>query len=125
MKVVITGGGTGGHIYPGLAVAEALRKIEPAAEVRFIGGRGARESRIVPEAGLPFLGVASRKLRKVASPDTLLVLLTLMRGYRQAASHLRTFRPDVLVSTGGYVAAATALAAARQRIPCVIQEYNA
>lgn len=125
MKVVLTGGGTGGHIYPALAVAEAIRRKEPGAEIRYIGAMGGLEAEIVPAAGLPFYGVSAKKLRRPVSPSTMGVLLALFRGYRQAAVTLREFGPDVVISTGGYTAAATALAAARQGRPTIIQEYNA
>jgi len=120
MKVVVTGGGTGGHIYPALAVAEALKRIRPDVEARYIGGTSGPEAQIVPAAGLPFYGVTTRKLRKLLSPGTAGVLLALWKGYREAAACLREFAPEVVISTGGYVAAAAALAAARQRIPTVI-----
>lgn len=120
MKVVVTGGGTGGHIYPALAVADALKRLQPDVEVRYIGGTSGPEAQIVPAAGLPFQGVTTRKLRRVVSPGTLGVLLAFWKGCREAAACLREFAPDALISTGGYVAGAAALAAARQRIPTVI-----
>lgn len=124
LKVVVTGGGTGGHIYPALAVAEAVRRMHPDAEVRYIGGKSGMETEIVPATGLPFHAVTSRKLRKVVSPSTVGVLFALLRGYREAAGYLREFAPDAVVSTGGYVAAATALAAARQGIPTLLQSQD-
>ena len=125
MRIVVTGGGTGGHIYPALAVAEALRKRDPGVELHFVGGTTGPETEIVPRAGLPFLAVKSRKLKKLASVSTLGVLWALWQGYREASSFLRTFKPDVVISTGGYVAAATALAAARQKRPLITQACDA
>lgn len=125
MRIVITGGGTGGHVYPALAVVDAMRASAPDVEIRYIGGAGGMEERIVRDAGLPFDGVTTRKLRKVASLDTILVLLALARGYVGARRALRRFRPQALLGTGGYVAAAAALAAARMGIPVAIHEQNA
>lgn len=120
MKIVVTGGGSGGHIYPALAVVEALNAHRLGVQVKYIGGTQGMEAQLVPAAGLDFVGVTTKKLRKVLSPATLSVVLALWKGYREAADFLRTFKPDVVISTGGYVAAATVLAASRQRIPIVI-----
>lgn len=120
MRIVVTGGGSGGHIYPALAVVEALRIYDPNLEPAFVGGAQGMEARLVPPTGIPFVGVTTRKLRKLVSPSTIGVLLALARGYGEASRFLRTFRPYAVVSTGGYVAAATAIAAARLRIPVVI-----
>lgn len=125
LKAIVTGGGTGGHIYPALAVAEAFKKLEPEAQIHFIGSSQGMEARIVPEAGLHFSGVTARKLYKAVSPGTLMAIFSLMKGYREASAYIRTFRPDVVVGTGGYVAAATVMAGARQGIPTVIVEENA
>lgn len=125
MRVIVTGGGTGGHIYPALAVAEALQAIDPAIEVHYIGGEAGMERTIVPPSGLPAHFVTSRKLRKVASLSTVGVVWSLLKGYGEAARIMRQFDPAVVISTGGYTAAATALAAARQGRPTIIQEYNA
>jgi UDP-N-acetylglucosamine--N-acetylmuramyl-(pentapeptide) pyrophosphoryl-undecaprenol N-acetylglucosamine transferase len=125
IKVILTGGGTGGHIYPALAVAEAIRLREPRAEIRYIGTQGGPEAEIVPACGLSFYGVTAKKLQRLASPATVGVLLAFLRGYREAAALLRSFHPDVVISTGGYTTAATTLAAAWQGRPTIIQEYNA
>ena len=122
---MVTGGGTGGHIYPAIAVAEALRKSDPSIQLHYVGGLTGPETEIVPNAGIPFLAVKSKKLRKLASLSTLGVLWALWQGYREAAAFLKDFNPDVVVSTGGYVAAATGIAAARQGRPLVIQACDA
>jgi UDP-N-acetylglucosamine--N-acetylmuramyl-(pentapeptide) pyrophosphoryl-undecaprenol N-acetylglucosamine transferase len=120
LKVVLTGGGTGGHIYPALAVAEAARRLRLEAEIRYVGGRTGMEAEIVPPTGLPFVGLTTKKLHRLLSPGTVGVLLALWKGYREALAFLRSFRPDVVIGTGGYVAAAAALAAQRLRVPTVI-----
>jgi UDP-N-acetylglucosamine--N-acetylmuramyl-(pentapeptide) pyrophosphoryl-undecaprenol N-acetylglucosamine transferase len=83
------------------------------------------EARIVPDMGLPFVGVTTRKLTRVLSPSTLGVMLALLKGYGEARAYLKEWRPDVAVGTGGYVAAATILAAARQGVPTVILSPDA
>jgi len=120
VRIVVTGGGSGGHIYPALAVVEALNRIDSTIEPAFVGGTQGMEAQLVPPTGIRFVGVTTRKLRKLASPSTLRVLLALAKGYGEASRFLREFRPAAVVSTGGYVAAATAIAAARRRIPVVI-----
>ncbi|MGC8666699.1 MAG: undecaprenyldiphospho-muramoylpentapeptide beta-N-acetylglucosaminyltransferase [Chthonomonadales bacterium] len=123
MRVVVTGGGTGGHIYPAIAVAEELRRA--GDDVLYVGATNGLEARVATDAGFPFVGVAARKIRKLVSPSTVSVLLALARGYRQASAHLMKFRPDVVIGTGGYVAAATGLAAAKRSIPLIIQACDA
>jgi UDP-N-acetylglucosamine--N-acetylmuramyl-(pentapeptide) pyrophosphoryl-undecaprenol N-acetylglucosamine transferase len=123
--VIVTGGGTGGHIYPAIAVVEALRKVDSDIEIQYIGGKTGPETEIVPAAGIPFISVESRKLRRLASPSTLAVLWSLVKGYRQASQFIKEFGPSVVISTGGYVAAAAGLAAANRNIPLITQACDA
>jgi UDP-N-acetylglucosamine--N-acetylmuramyl-(pentapeptide) pyrophosphoryl-undecaprenol N-acetylglucosamine transferase len=125
MRVAVTGGGTGGHIYPAIAVAEALRRSSPDVEIVYIGAVGGREETVAAEFGLPFVGVAARKIRRLISLDTVVSLLVLGRGYLQARARLRELSPDAVVCTGGYVAASAALAAETMGIPVVVHEQNA
>jgi UDP-N-acetylglucosamine--N-acetylmuramyl-(pentapeptide) pyrophosphoryl-undecaprenol N-acetylglucosamine transferase len=120
VKAVVTGGGTGGHIYPALAVAGAIQQRVKEAELLYIGGRSGMESEIVPATGTPYRSVTSRKLRRLLSFSTLGVLWALAQGYREACEQLRAFQPDVVIGTGGYVPAATVMAAVRLRIPTII-----
>lgn len=125
MRIILTGGGTGGHIFPAIAVAQAVMNADSGHEIRYVGSTDGMESRIAPDAGLVFQGVTARKLRKVVSLDTILVIFSLFKGYGEAKGILKEFRPDVVVGTGGYVAAAVVLAAANSRIPTIIVEENA
>lgn len=113
-------GGTGGHIFPALAVAEALKRRQADAELLYIGGSTGMEAQIVPPTGLPFRAVTARKLRQVVSPSTLLVALSLVRGYAEAKRAMREFRAQAVVGTGGYVAAAAVLAGVRMGLPTLI-----
>jgi UDP-N-acetylglucosamine--N-acetylmuramyl-(pentapeptide) pyrophosphoryl-undecaprenol N-acetylglucosamine transferase len=120
MRIVVSGGGTGGHIFPALAVAESLTKLRPDAELLYIGGISGMETRIVPEQGVPFQAVTARKLRKVLSPSTIGVVLSLVKGYLEAKTYLRAFKAEAVVGTGGYVAAAATLAGAHMGLPTVL-----
>ncbi len=120
MRLVVSGGGTGGHIFPAIAVAEEFLRRHSDGEVLFIGSRNGMEASIVPSTGIPFQGVTARKLTRVLSPDTPLVALSLGKGYLEARRYLRAFRADVILGTGGYVAAAAVLAGASMGLPGAI-----
>ena len=120
MRVVVSGGGSGGHIFPALAVAQSVQKLQPDAEVLYIGGASGMECQVVPARGVRFQAVTAKKLRKVISPSTVGVLLSLWKGYREAQGHLRAFGADAVVGTGGYVAAGAVLAGAKLGLPTVI-----
>jgi UDP-N-acetylglucosamine--N-acetylmuramyl-(pentapeptide) pyrophosphoryl-undecaprenol N-acetylglucosamine transferase len=123
MRVVVTGGGTGGHIYPGLAIAERLRE-DWGAEVLFVGG-DRLEREIVPRAGIPFVSVPAAQLPRTPGIRSIGALLRTVAGAAQAARFLRKFRPQVVVATGGYASAPVAFAAALLGIPILLQEQNA
>lgn len=123
MRVVIAGGGTGGHIYPGLAIAEALAEHHPEVRVLFVGGHGLEQD-IVPQAGWPFRHVAARPFPRrltIRAPWSLLVTAA---GALQSLALLRQYRPRVVLATGGYAAAPVGSAAAMLGIPLVVQEQN-
>lgn len=120
MRVAVSGGGTGGHIYPAIAVAESVMRLEPDAEVLYIGGTTGMETGIVPKYGIQYHAVTAKKLRKVVSPSTVGVMVSLLKGYSEAKTYLRAFKADVVVGTGGYVAAAAVLAGASLKLPTVI-----
>ncbi len=125
MRIVVSGGGTGGHIYPALAVAESLKRLRPDAEILYIGAVTGMETEIVPKHSVEFRAITARKLRKTVSLSTFGVALSLLRGHNEARKILREFQADAVIGTGGYVAAATVLAAARLGLPTVIHEGNA
>jgi len=123
MRVVIACGGTGGHIYPGLAVAEALRERDPRTEILFIGSSGL-EARLVPQEGWPFRRVAARQFPRRPSLRALWALGAAAIGTLQSLVLLGRLRPHVVVATGGYAAAPVGAAATMLRIPLVLQEQN-
>jgi UDP-N-acetylglucosamine--N-acetylmuramyl-(pentapeptide) pyrophosphoryl-undecaprenol N-acetylglucosamine transferase len=124
MRVIVTGGGTGGHIFPAIAACEAIKRAEPTSELLYIGGSSGMEKEIVPAAGIPFHAVTARKMPASPSFNTIRGYGALIKGYAEARTQIRAFRPDVLLGTGGYVAAATVAAAARLGVPTVIMENN-
>lgn len=124
MKIVLTGGGTGGHAYPAISIAEALRSDFPDCELLYIGSKNSLEERLACEAGLTFFGVSSRKLKKLASPDTVLTMLALAKGFTEAYSALQRFNPDVVVGTGGYASAAVVMAQSMRRGKTIILEQD-
>ncbi len=121
---VFAGGGTGGHLYPALAIAGEIRKLVPGARICFIGTRGKIESRIVPAEGYEFRTLWISGLRRSLSPGNLLVPVKAVVSVIQAWSHLRDLRPRVVIGTGGYVSGPVLLAASIMGIPTLIHEQN-
>jgi UDP-N-acetylglucosamine--N-acetylmuramyl-(pentapeptide) pyrophosphoryl-undecaprenol N-acetylglucosamine transferase len=117
---VLTGGGTGGHIYPALSVARCLE----GDEILYVGTADGPEAAIVPQAGVPFRSVPSRKLSRKPTPGTLIALGVSGWGVLRAAGLLLSWRPDVVLGTGGYASAGIMFAAALLRIPTVVHEAN-
>lgn len=123
MRVMIAAGGTGGHIYPGITLAQTLR--EQGAEVLFVGTRRGLESDVVPRAGFELKLVSSRYIPRRVSVQVLLALGTAAKGTWEAAGLIRSYSPDVVVGTGGYVSGPVLLMAAALRYPTLIHEQNA
>ena len=121
----MSGGGTGGHVYPALAIAEEVRRVEPSAEILFVGTARGLEARVVPEYGFRLEYIEARGLPRRLSLDASVSLAQTVRGFAQVVGVVRNFRPDVLVGTGGYVSAPALFAAGLLRRPLLIQEQNA
>lgn len=126
-RFVFTGGGTGGHVYPNIAVYEALRKRYPEAEFLYIGTRRGSEARIVGSISQPidFKAVLSRGMPpRLGSPVSLISLFMILLGACKSFFILRSFRPDMIIGSGGYVSAPVLLAAALLKIRVFIHEQN-
>ena len=125
-RIILTGGGTGGHIYPAIAVAEALkRKLgEENVEILFVGAEGKMEMTAVPKAGYRINGVPIAGLQRSLSLKNLLLPFKVIKSIREAKKILKGFQPDVVVGFGGYASAPVLWAAQRMGIPTVIQEQN-
>lgn len=125
MKYIITGGGTGGHIYPAIAIANIIREKESSSEVLYVGTEYGLESELVPRANLPFRTVRVTPIpRKIGIP-LLKSGVRFIQGVHDARQILKEFRPDVVIGTGGFVSGPVVFAAMRCGIPTVIHEANA
>jgi UDP-N-acetylglucosamine--N-acetylmuramyl-(pentapeptide) pyrophosphoryl-undecaprenol N-acetylglucosamine transferase len=124
MKVLIAGGGTGGHVFPGIAVAEELRRGRKDADVLFLGSRRGLEAVAVPEAGFRIRFLLARGFPRKAPWKWPLAALANLVGFLQALFIVGVERPDVVLGTGGYVSAPVAVAAWMWRRPLLLQEQN-
>lgn len=125
MRFLISGGGTGGHIFPAVSIANALKKAQPDAEILFIGALGRMEMEKVPAEGYKIIGLPVRGfIRPLFHPGNLMVLLDLYKSIRQAKKIIREFKPDAAVGVGGYASAAALKAAAALNVPYILQEQN-
>jgi UDP-N-acetylglucosamine--N-acetylmuramyl-(pentapeptide) pyrophosphoryl-undecaprenol N-acetylglucosamine transferase len=125
MRVLIAAGGTGGHIYPGIAVAKEVMRRSPQSEVRFVGTAKGLETRLVPQAGFELSLIESAGLKNVSVAARLRGLLVLPKSFFAARRLIREFRPDVVVGAGGYVSGPVLLTAALARVPTLVMESNA
>ncbi|QSO53877.1 undecaprenyldiphospho-muramoylpentapeptide beta-N-acetylglucosaminyltransferase [Alicyclobacillus curvatus] len=125
MRILVTGGGTGGHVYPALTVWNYILRQHPDAEVLYIGSEKGLEKDIVPRTGIPFATIPAAGLRRELSLRAAKTAWLTLRGYRQAKRLVRRFRPDVVLGTGGYVTLPVVYAAARLKVPAVVWEANA
>lgn len=123
MKIVVSGGGTGGHIYPALAIARYFAEVEKA-EILYIGTERGLESDIVPRAGFDFRTIEVSGLRRSLSIDTLKTFIRLGKGLRQARKILQEYQPDVVIGCGGYVVAPVVFTAWTLGIPTYIHEMD-
>ena len=124
-RVIISGGGTGGHIFPAVSIANAIKEIRPDARILFVGAEGRMEMQRVPAAGYEIKGLpVSGLIRPLWSLRNVGVLLDFLKSKRMVRNTIREFKPQVAVGVGGYASAATLNAAYEMGIPCLIQEQN-
>lgn len=125
LKVIISGGGTGGHIFPAVSIANAVKKLLPDTEILFIGAEGRMEMERVPQAGYEIIGLPVRGLiRPLWSLKNIGVMIDFLKSRQKVKGIIRKFNPDVVVGVGGYASSPTLNAAHALGIPCVIQEQN-
>lgn len=125
MKLLLAGGGTGGHLFPAVALAEALQSQDPNAEVLFVGTERGLEARLLPRLGLPLATIEISGLMGKGWLRRLRVIPQLLRSVGQALSILKTFKPQVVVGVGGYASAPVLMAARLLKVPMLIHEQNA
>ena len=124
-RIIISGGGTGGHIFPAVSIANAIRELRPEAQILFIGAEGRMEMQRVPQAGYEIKGLPIRGFyRPLWKPQNIGVALDYLRSKRMAKRILKEFRPQVAVGVGGYASSAALGAANSLGIPTLIQEQN-
>ena len=124
MKYLISGGGTGGHIFPAVSIANALKELDPEAEILFIGALGRMEMERVPQAGYKIIGLPVRGFNRAQPWKNVSVLIDLAKSIRQVKKIIREFQPNVGVGVGGYASGAAMWAAANMGIPILLQEQN-
>lgn len=126
MKYILSGGGTGGHIYPALAIADEIKRRQPQSEILYVGKANSLEEELAKKEGLDFRSVHISGLpRKKINKDTVITAFNLMRGLSESKKIIKEFRPNVVIGTGGYVCAPIVLKAQQMGIKTVIQEQNA
>lgn len=124
LKIIISGGGTGGHIFPALSIANAIKELDPQAKILFVGAQGRMEMQRVPDAGYDIIGLPIAGFDRKHLWKNIAVLVKLLRSQWKARSIIRQFRPQVAVGVGGYASGPTLKTAAMMGIPTLIQEQN-
>lgn len=125
MRVLMTGGGTGGHVNPALAIANTIKENDPASEIAFVGTPRGIENKLVPAAGYKLYHVDVRGLRRSFSPANIRAAWLALTSPAKAKKLIKQFRPDVVIGTGGYVSWPVVKAAAKMGIPTALHESNA
>lgn len=124
IKIIISGGGTGGHIFPAVSIANAIKAIEPDAEILFVGAEGRMEMQRVPDAGYPIKGLPVAGFDRKHLWRNVSVLIKLFKSQQMAAKIVRDFKPNVAVGVGGYASGPTLKMAQKAGVPTLIQEQN-
>ena len=121
---MLAGGGTGGHLFPALAIADEIKRLEPASRFLFLGTKGKIEARVVPQRGYPFRSIWISGFHRRLTVDNLLFPVKVVVSLVQSLFVIRQFRPDVVIGTGGYVCGPILFVASMLGIPTVIHESN-
>ncbi|MCB0640065.1 MAG: glycosyltransferase, partial [Phaeodactylibacter sp.] len=124
MRILISGGGTGGHVFPAIAIADHIKKKSPETEFLFVGAKGKIEMEKVPKAGYPIKGLWISGFHRKLTLRNLLFPVKLLSSLLKARSIIGRFKPDVVVGVGGFASGPTLEVATRRGIPALIQEQN-
>ena len=125
LRIIVSGGGTGGHIFPAVSIANAIKALRPDAEILFVGANGRMEMERVPQAGYEIVGLPVRGLiRPLWSPKNVGVMIDFLKSRSQVKEVIRKFKPQAVVGVGGYASSPTLNAAYSMGIPCIVQEQN-
>ncbi len=125
MRVIMTGGGTGGHVNPALSIAETIKKNEPDSEIIFVGTKRGIENKLVPAAGYELKHIDVRGIKRSLSPSNIKAFWLAATSPYKAKKLIREFKPDIVIGTGGYVCWPVVKAASMMGVPCVLHESNA
>lgn len=123
-RIIISGGGTGGHIFPAIAIANALKKLDPATEILFVGANGRMEMEKVPAAGYKIIGLNIQGIQRKSILKNLMFPVKLFNSVNKALQIIKDFKPDAAVGVGGYASGPLLYAASLKGIPYLIQEQN-
>lgn len=123
-KFIISGGGTGGHIFPAISIANALKEKDPSCDILFVGAEGRMEMERVPAAGYPIVGLPIMGLPRKISLQLIVFLMKWFKSRKKAKQVIKDFLPDVVIGVGGYASGPTLKTASKMGIPTVIQEQN-
>jgi UDP-N-acetylglucosamine--N-acetylmuramyl-(pentapeptide) pyrophosphoryl-undecaprenol N-acetylglucosamine transferase len=123
-KIIISGGGTGGHIFPAIAIANALKSLDPATEILFVGAKGRMEMEKVPAAGYKIIGLEIQGIQRKSIWKNVMFPVKLLLSVRKSLEIIREFKPDAVVGVGGYASGPLLYAASLKGIPYLIQEQN-
>lgn len=124
LRVIISGGGTGGHIFPALSIANKLKEVNPETEILFVGAEGRMEMEKVPAAGYKIIGLPVAGLQRKLTLSNFALPFKVMKSVSMAKKILKEFKPDIAIGVGGYASAPLLWAAGRLGIPTLIQEQN-
>lgn len=124
LKIVVSGGGTGGHIYPALALIKEIKKLNPSAEFLYIGTEKGLESGIVTREGIPFKTIHITGFKRKLSFENIKTITRFLKGVSDSKKLIKDFKPDVVIGTGGYVCGPVVYAASKLHIPTIIHEQN-
>jgi UDP-N-acetylglucosamine--N-acetylmuramyl-(pentapeptide) pyrophosphoryl-undecaprenol N-acetylglucosamine transferase len=124
LRVIVSGGGTGGHIFPAIAIANKLKQEVPDAEILFVGAEGRMEMEKVPAAGYKIIGLRISGLQRKLTLANLSWPFKVWKAVRRARKIIKDFKPDVAVGVGGYASGPMLYACAKKGIPCLVQEQN-
>lgn len=124
IRAIISGGGTGGHIFPSLSIANKLKELNPETEILFVGADGRMEMEKVPAAGYEIVGLPIAGLQRKLTLSNFALPFKVLKSVRMARQLIRSFRPDIAIGVGGYASAPLLWAAGRMGVPTLIQEQN-
>lgn len=123
-KVIISGGGTGGHIYPAISIANALKQRDNSIDILFVGAIGRMEMEKIPDAGYKIIGLPVAGFKRKLSFENFIFLFKLLKSLRMARKILNEYKPDVVVGVGGYASGPMLRVASQKNVPTLIQEQN-